>query len=75
MSMNFPLLRSRWCMLDKQQMKYVSTIAYIVQDLQHFPRGMTKVLDHLYLGNWQDATDVEKLREEGENSLMNFFKW
>eukprot|EP00111_Clytia_hemisphaerica_P024714 TCONS_00072832-protein len=57
--------------LKKDQVKYVKTIAYYVQDLKHLPRGMTKVLDHLYLGNWQDATDVEKLREVGITHIIN----
>ncbi|XP_066916315.1 dual specificity protein phosphatase 22-like [Clytia hemisphaerica] len=57
--------------LTKEQVKYVKTIAYYVQDLKHLPRGMTKVLDHLYLGDWEDATNVEKLKETGITHIIN----
>ena len=71
--MDYPLLRSRWCNLNKQQMQYVNTIAFIVQDVKDLnkTRSMSKVLDHLYLGNFEDANDVKTLKAEGITHIIN----
>jgi len=69
--MNYPCLQSRWCNLDKQQMQYVNTIAFIVRDVKRVPRGVTKLLDHLYLSSFEDATDVKNLETLGITHIVN----
>lgn len=71
--MDYPLLRSRWCHLNKTQMQYASTIAFIVQDPKGLanPRKMCKILNHLYLGSFEDATDVKTLSKEEITHIIN----
>ena len=70
--MNFPLQKSIWCGLDKYQMSYVNTIAFNVQALLHLPNGVNQILDHLYIGSYEDATDVENLKALGEYVVIIF---
>ena len=53
-------------------MSYVNTIAFNVQDIQHLPNGVNQILDHLYLGNFEDARDVENLKSLGMFSFFVF---
>ena len=53
-------------------MSYVNTIGFIVQDVQHLPNGVNQILDHLYLGNFEDARDIENLKSLGMFSLFIF---
>lgn len=62
---------SRFCGLDKTQLQYVNTISYIVADISHIPKKMTKITDFLYLGNFEDSTDVKTLKEEGITHILN----
>ena len=57
--------------LTQVQMQYVKTINLIVDDVIHLPQGMTKILDHLYLGGWMDARNIALLETTGITHICN----
>jgi len=67
----FGIMRSRYCNLSKIQMQYANTINKIVADVKFVPRKMTKILDHLYLGDFEDATDLKELEKHGITHILN----
>ena len=66
-----PILRTRFCNLDKIQMQYVNTIAAIVFDIIRLPRKMSKITDYLYLGSFDDAENIEQLKAAGITHVLN----
>ena len=65
------VMRTRVCDLDKIQMQYANAIYQICSDVFRVPRGMTKICEHLYLGNFEDALNVEKLNKVGMTYIIN----
>ena len=64
-------MHTRVCNLDKIQMQYASTICQICSDVFRVPLVMTKICEHLYLGNFEDAQNVEKLNKVGITYIIN----
>lgn len=62
---------SRFCNLTKEQMQYVNTIHHIVSDVICVPKEMSKILDHLYLGSFEDALNKTKLSKKGIKYILN----
>ena len=75
LKMNVDILhrRSRVCQLDAKQMEYVYQLARIVCEpkSQNIPTQMSRILDHLYLGSYEDAINVEALRAAGITHIVN----
>ena len=79
--MNVDILnrRSRICNLDAVQMEYVYQIARIVSEPNtnrnmfstFLKRNMSQILDHLYLGSFDDAVDIKKLKNAGITHIVN----
>ena len=65
------VMRTRVCDIDKIQMQYANTIYQICSDVFRVPQGMTKICEHLYLGNFEDALNVEKLSKVGITYIIN----
>jgi len=71
MKMDGPFLQSKYTDLDKSQMQYVNMIAYLVCEPVHVPSKMSKVLDHLYLGSYNDALEKGGLKKKGITHIIN----
>jgi len=61
---------SRLYHMNRLQLQTADLISNVVS--KHYdPNGMSRILDHLYLGNYQDASDIDKLRSEGITHIIN----
>jgi len=69
-------LESRYTRLDEEQMMYanaITSLSNLCTVCGHYPKPkkMSKVLPHLYLGSYHDATDVSELKEQGITHVLN----
>ena len=68
------VIHSRICNLSQEEMQYANAIYHICSGSKHYPKNMTEACDHLYLGSFDDAENVEKLKEEGITYVLNTVK-
>ena len=61
---------NRHITLDEREEQYVEKIQNICED-SRAPRGMTKICDHLYLGNFENARQIAALKENGVTYVIN----
>lgn len=60
------------CNLSIKELRYVDKIMKTVSNPKVFvPKGMSKVLDHLYLGTYDDAVKIDQLKEAGITHVIN----
>merc|ERR1711907_62985 len=56
--------------MNRIQLQTTDLISNVVSK-QYEPVGMSKILDHLYLGNYDDSINIQKLRDEGITHVIN----
>ena len=56
--------------MNRIQLQTADLISSIVSK-KFDPNGMSRILDHLYLGNYKDSINLAKLREEGITHVIN----
>ena len=61
---------NRHITLDEREEQYVEKIQNICED-PRAPRGMTKICDHLYLGNFENARQIAAVKENGVTYVIN----
>merc|ERR1712013_888236 len=61
---------TRFYHMNRIQLQAADLISDVVSK-QYQPLGMSKILDHLYLGNLEDSTNMERLRAEGITHIIN----
>jgi len=50
---------------------YLDKVFRIVENPLRFPKDMSKVLDHLYIGTYGDAVEVDQLKRAGITHIIN----
>ena len=58
-------------MADENLAPYVNEVKRVVANPHRFPKDMSKVLDHLYIGTYTDAVEVEILKKHGITHIIN----
>ena len=56
---------------DKEEAPYVAHMRTVLPFSFRFPHEPTRILDHLFLGSEQDATNVKQLKELGITHVIN----
>lgn len=65
------VMHSRICNLTREEMQYANAIYHICSGSKRNPKNMTEICDHLYLGSFDDAENIEKLKEESITYVVN----
>ena len=56
---------------ELEEAPYVAKLRALLTMSLNFPRGPSKILDHLYLGSQAEATNLQMLRELGITHIIN----
>ena len=57
--------------MDDPLAPHVAEVKRIVANPTRFPKDMSKLLDHLYIGTYSDAVEVETLKRHGITHIVN----